>query len=116
LDRELPKHLNLHLIADNYATHKQPKVKEWLARHPRFTLHFTPTSASWLNLVERWFRDLTEKRIRLGSFESVPGLIAAIEEYLAVTNHDPKPFMWHASAQAILDKLAICKAIYETLQ
>jgi len=115
LDRELPKDLDLHLIADNYATHKQPKVKQWLARHARFTLHFTPTSASWLNLVERWFRDLTDKRVRRGNFPSVPALIAAIEEYLAVNNQDPKPFVWHASAQAILDKLAKCKAIYETL-
>jgi len=115
LDRELPKDLELHLIADNYGTHKQPKVKEWLARHTRFTLHFTPTSASWLNLVERWFRDLTEKRVRRGSFESAAALITAIEEYLAVNNQDPKPFVWHASAQAIIDKLAKCKAIYETL-
>jgi transposase len=115
LDREFPKDLDLHLIADNYGTHKQPKVKEWLARHPRFTLHFTPTSASWLNLVERWFRDLTEKRIRRGSFTNVPELITAIEEYLGVNNQDPKPFVWHASVQAILDKIANCKAIYETL-
>ena len=115
LDRELPKHLHLHLIADNYATHKQPAVKVWLVRHSRFTLHFTPTSSSWLNLVERWFRDLTDKRIRRGSFDSIPDLIAAVEEYLAVNNQQPKPFVWHASAQAILDKLARCKAIYETL-
>ena len=74
-----------------------------------------PTSASWLNLVERWFRELTEKRIRRGSFESVSELIAAIEEYLASSNDDPKPFLWHTSAQAILDKLAKCKVIYETL-
>lgn len=115
LDRALPKHLNLHLIADNYATHKQPAVKAWLARHPRFTLHFTPTSSSWLNLVERWFRDLTEQRLRRGSFDSSPELIAAIEEYLTLNNHQPKPFVWHASAQAILDKLSKCKAIYDTL-
>ena len=100
---------------DNYGTHKQPKVREWLQTHPRFTLHFTPTSSSWLNLVERWFRELTEKRVRRGSFGSVPELIAAIEEYLAASNADPKPFVWHASAQAILDKLARCTAIYETL-
>ena len=115
LDREVPKGLDLHLIADNYATHKQPKVKAWLAKHPRFTLHFTPTSSSWLNLVERWFRDLTEDRLRRDSFDSVPGLITAIEEYLAVNNQDPRPFVWHASAQAILDKVAKCKAVYETL-
>lgn len=115
LDREFPKNLDLHLIADNYATHKQPKVKEWLARHPRFTLHFTPTSSSWLNLVERWFRNLTEQRLRRGSFNSASELIAAVEEYLAVNNDDPKPFVWHASVQAILDKIAKCKATYETL-
>ena len=115
LDREFPKDLDLHLIVDNYGTHMQPKVKQWLARHPRFELHFTPTSSSWLNLVERWFRELTEKRIRRGSFLSVPELIAAIEEYMAASNADPKPLVWHASAQAILDKVAKCKAIYETL-
>ena len=115
LDREFPKDLDLHLIVDNYGTHMQPKVKQWLARHPRFELHFIPTSSSWLNLVERWFRELTEKRIRRGSFLSVPELIAAIEEYMAASNADPKPLVWHASAQAILDKVAKCKAIYETL-
>ena len=103
------------MILDNYATHKQPKVRAWLEKHPRFTLHFTPTSASWLNLVERWFRELTEKRVRRGSFQSVPDLIAAIEEYLAASNADPKPFVWHASVQSILDKIAKSKAIYETL-
>ena len=115
LDREFPKRTPLHLIMDNYGTHKQPKVKAWLEKHPRFTLHFTPTSSSWLNLVERWFRDLTDKRVRRGSFESVPELISAIEEYMAASNADPKPFVWHKSAQAILDKLARCKSIYETL-
>ena len=115
LDREFPKETPLHLIVDNYGTHKEPTVKAWLEKHPRFTLHFTPTSSSWLNLVERWFRDLTEKRVRRGSFESVLKLIAAIEEYLAASNADPKPFVWLKSAHAILDKLAHCKAIYETL-
>jgi len=115
LGREFPKDLDLHVIADNYGTHKQPKVKDWLTRHARFKLHFTPTSSSWLNLVERWFRDLTEKRIRQGSFDSTSELITAIEEYLAVNNQDPKPFVWHASVEAILDKIAKCKATYETL-
>ena len=115
LDREFPKGTSLHLIVDNYGTHKQPRVKVWLEKHPRFTLHFTPTSSSWLNLVERWFRDLTEKRVRRGSFESAAELIAAIEDYMVASNADPKPFVWHKSAQAILDKLARCKAIYETL-
>ena len=115
LDRDFPKDLDLHLIVDNYGTHKQPKVKQWLARHPRFELHFIPTSSSWLNLVERWFRELTEKRIRRGSFLSVPELVAAIEEYTAASNADPKPFVWHASAQAILDKISKCKSVYDTL-
>ena len=115
LDRECPKGTPLHLIVDNYGTHKQPRVKAWLEKHPRFTLHFTPTSSSWLNLVERWFRDLTEKRVRRGSFESAPELIAAIKEYMTASNADPKPFVWHKSVQAILDKIARCKSIYETL-
>lgn len=115
LDQEFPTEAPLHLIVDNYGTHSQVKVKAWLARHPRFHLHFTPTSSSWLNLVERWFRELTEKRVRRGSFESVPDLIAAIKEYLAASNAYPKPFVWHASVKAILDKIAHSKAIYETL-
>jgi transposase len=115
LDREFPRGTPLHLIVDNYGTHKQPKVKAWLEKHPRFILHFIPTSSSWLNLVERWFRELTEKRVRRDSFQSVPELIAAINEFLAASNADPKPFVWHTSAQAILNKVAHCKAIYETL-
>jgi transposase len=115
LDREIPKETPLHLIVDNYGTHNQPRVKEWLAKHPRFTLHFTPTSSSWLNLVERWFRELTEKSIRRGNFESVPGLIASIEEYLQASNADPKPFVWQASVESILAKVARCKVIYDTL-
>ena len=115
LDSEFPKETPLHLIVDNYGTHKQPRVKTWLEKHPRFMLHFTPTSSSWLNLVERWFRDLTVKRVRRGSFESTAELITAIEEYLAASNDDPRPFVWHKSAQAILDKIARCKVIYETL-
>jgi transposase len=115
LDKEYPGKTPLHLIVDNYGTHKQPKVKQWLEKHPRFNLHFTPTSSSWLNLVERWFREITEKRIRRDSFESVPELIAVIEEYLSITNANPKPFVWHKSAQSILDKVAKCKSVYETL-
>jgi len=115
LDREFPKETPLHLIVDNYGTHNQPKVKAWLEKHPRFMLHFTPTSSSWLNLVERWFRELTEKRVRRGSFGSVLELIHAIEEYLTTSNANPKPLVWKASAKAILDKLARCKAVYETL-
>lgn len=115
LDRATPPDLDLHLIVDNYGTHKHPKVRRWLAKHPRFHLHFTPTSSSWLNCVERWFGELTSKRIRRGVFKSVPHLVAAIEEYIAVHNADPKPFVWTATADAILAKVGRCKAILETL-
>jgi transposase len=105
LDREVPKNLQVHLILDNYATHKHPDVKNWLDKHPRFHLHFTPTSSSWLNLVERWFREITDKAIRRGVFPSVPDLITAIETYLKAHNDDPKPFVWVASAESILEKV-----------
>jgi transposase len=106
IDRQVPKGLAVHLILDNYATHKHPDVQAWLSRHKRFHLHFTPTSSSWLNLVERWFRELTDKALRRGSFNSVPELIAAIEEYLDAHNEDPKPFVWTATAESILEKSA----------
>ena len=106
IDREVPKGLQVHLICDNYATHKHPDVTAWLAKHPRFHLHFTPTSSSWLNLVERWFRELTDKALRRGVFHSVPDLIAKIENYLDAHNDDPKPFIWTASADDILAKIA----------
>ena len=115
IDRETPRELNLHLILDNYGTHKHPTVMKWLAKHRRFHLHFTPTSSSWLNLVERWFRNLTDKRIRRGTFHSVKELIAAIGEYLDHNNKEPNPFVWTASVEKILRKVARCKAIYETL-
>ena len=105
IDREVPKHLAVHLILDNYATHNHPDVQRWLGRHKRFDLHFTPTSSSWLNLVERWFRELTDKALRRGSFNSVPGLITAIEEYLEAHNDDPKPFKWTATTESILEKV-----------
>ena len=105
IDRETPKDKTLHLIADNYATHKHPVVQEWLAKHPRFHMHFTPTSASWLNMVERFFRDITTERIRRGVFTSVPELIAAIDEYVAHHNTKPKPFIWTKSARDILAKV-----------
>jgi transposase len=105
IDRETPKEKSLHLICDNYATHKHPKVQQWLAKHPRFSVHFTPTSASWLNMVERFFRDLTTERLRRGVFRSVPELVAAIKEYIAVHNRDPKPFVWTAKAHDILQKV-----------
>ncbi len=115
IDREFPGDIPLHLILDNYGTHTHPKVKEWFAARPRYHLHFTPTSSSWLNLVERWFRELTVKRIRRGVFHSVPELIAAINEYLRVNNKSPQPFIWTATAKSILEKIKRCKAISETL-
>ena len=105
IDSEVPKGLAVHLILDNYATHKHPDVQRWLRRHKRFHLHFTPTSSSWLNLVERWFRELTDKALRRGSFNSVPALIAAIEDYLAASNDHPKPFIWTATVESILEKV-----------
>ena len=115
IDRSVPKGLELHLIVDNYGTHNHPNVRAWLEKHPRFHLHFTPTSSSWLNLVERWFRDLTQRRLKRGVFASVPELIEAIEEYMRIHNDDPKPFVWTASVQSILDKVNRCKAILETV-
>lgn len=115
LDREFPKELALHLIVDNYGTHKHENVRRWLARHPRFHLHFTPTSSSWLNLVERWFREITGKRIRRGTFHSVEELIRAIQEYLDTYNQNPRPFVWTASVEVILRKIGRCKAVLETL-
>ncbi|HWN50981.1 MAG TPA: IS630 family transposase [Xanthobacteraceae bacterium] len=106
IDRNTPLRLDVHLIADNYATHKHPKVKAWLKRHPRFHMHFTPTSASWLNQVERFFGRITAERIRRGVFKSVTELETAIQEYLDHHNADPKPFIWTASATAILEKVA----------
>jgi transposase len=105
IDRETPKDKTLHLIADNYATHKHPTVQQWLAKHPRFHMHFTPTSASWMNMVERFFRDLTTERLRRGVFTSVPELVKAIDEYVAHHNADPKPFIWTKSARDILQKV-----------
>jgi transposase len=105
IDREVPNGLAIHLILDNYGTHKHPNVAAWLGKHPRFHLHFTPTSSSWLNLVERWFRDLTGKAIRRGVFKSVPDLIAAIEDYLQANNDNPRPFVWTATAEEILEKV-----------
>jgi transposase len=116
LDREFPAELDLHLIVDNYQTHKHENVKKWLAKHPRFHLHFVPTSCSWLNLIERWFRELTDKAIRRGVFHSVPDLIAAIERYLAAHNHDPKPFVWTAEVDAIVEKVTRARAALQAAQ
>ena len=106
IDREVPKGLQIHMICDNYGTHNHADVKEWLTKHPRFHLHFTPTSSSWLNLVERWFRELTDKAIRRGVFHSVNDLVTAIEDYLKANNENPKPFVWTATAEQILAKVA----------
>src|ERR1700741_5035036 len=106
IDREVPEDLAIHLICDNYATHKHQDVRTWLDNHPRFHLHFTPTSSSWLNLVERWFRELTDKALRRGAFHSVPDLIASIQEYIDSHNDDPRPYIWTATAESILAKVA----------
>jgi transposase len=115
IDRETPDGMNLHLIVDNYGTHKHPNVQKWLSKHNRFHLHFIPTSSSWLNLIERWFGNITQKRIRRGVFHSVPDLIAAIEEYIRLNNQDPKPFVWTKKVDDIIQKINHCKAIMETL-
>jgi transposase len=113
LDAETPGTLDLHLILDNASTHKSATVKRWLARHPRFHFHFTPTSSSWLNLVERWFAEITRQRIRRGTFESVPALIAAITEYLDHYNQAPHPFAWTKDADTILAKIDRAKSCPE---
>jgi transposase len=105
IDAETPPELDLHLIVDNYATHKHPKVLSWLKRHPRFHQHFTPTSSSWLNVIERWFRDLTQKRIRNGVFKSVSQLERAINDYIHHHNTHPKSFVWTKIAADILEKV-----------
>jgi len=103
--KSVPRDKQIHIICDNYATHKHAKVKAWQKRNPRFHLHFTPTSASWLNMVERFFRDITDKAIRRGVFRNVPDLTAAIEEYIKAHNSDPKPFIWTSTATDILEKV-----------
>ena len=115
IDAQTPPELDLHLIVDNYGTHKHPRVKSWLLRHPRFHLHFIPTSSSWLNLVERWFREITDKRIRRGSFENVPALIQAITDYLDNHNQNPTIFVWSASVEHIMTKIAKCKEVLDAL-
>jgi transposase len=105
IDRETPKDFSLHLIADNYCTHKHEKVKNWLGKHPRFHMHFTPTSSSWLNLVERFFADITNDCIRDGSFESVRQLERSIHEYIDARNESPKPYRWVAQGKSILEKI-----------
>jgi transposase len=115
IDRETPQELAIHMILDNYGTHNHPKVRAWLERHPRFHCHFTPTSSSWLNLVERWFGEITRKRIRRGVFKSVSDLVSGIEEYIQLNNRDPKPFLWTKNVATILKKVTRCKAVTVTL-
>jgi transposase len=115
IDVEISPELALHLIVDNYGTHTHPRVKSWLRRHPRVHLHFIPTSSSWLNVVERWFRELSDKRIRRGSFKNVRELIAAIKDYLDSHNQNPRVFVWTASVEHILTKVAKCKEALDSL-
>jgi transposase len=110
IDRETVPEFDLHLIVDNYATHKHPKVKAWLKRHPRFHIHFIPTSSSWLNVIERWFAELTNKRIRRGVFRSVQQLVKAIEDYVDRYNDAPEGYQWTKSAAEILAKVSRAKA------
>lgn len=115
IDQQTPTKLDLHLIIDNYATHKHPKVKNWLKRHSRFHVHFIPTSSSWLNLIERWFRDITNKRIRRGTFRSVKELIEAITDYIDAHNKNPKSFTWTAKAEKILAKVRRARNVLNKL-
>ena len=105
IDRETPPELDLHLVVDNYATHKHPKVQAWLAKRPRYHLHFTPTSASWLNQVERWFGLISQRAIKRGSFDSVAQLVKTIESFIAQYNASSSPFIWVATAESIFAKL-----------
>lgn len=114
IERETPKRREIHMVLDNYGTHKHPDVRAWFAAHPRYHLHFTPTSSSWLNLVERWFGEITRKRIRRGTFTSVAQLERDIRAYLRENNKDPRPFIWTAKAGDILRKVAHCQEALET--
>jgi transposase len=115
IDKSVPAHLDVHVVCDNSSTHKTPSIQRWLVRHPRFTLHFTPTYSSWLNLVERWFAELTTKWIKRGSHRSVRDLVSSIRTWITNWNDDPKPYVWHKTADAILDSLAAyCKRINDS--
>jgi transposase len=116
VDDATPTGKDLHLIVDNYATHKHPKVQRWLKRHPRFHIHFTPTSSSWLNMIERFFRDLTQHRLKRGVFRDVEELITAIDEYVDRHNEKPKPFIWTAAANDILEKVKRARKALDTAQ
>jgi transposase len=115
IDGQTPAGLDLHLIVDNYGTHKHPRVTSWLHRHPRFHMHFIPTSSSWLNMVERWFREITDKRIRRGTFKNVASLIAAIMAYMDNHNQNPHVFVWSAPVERILSKITKCKEALDAL-
>jgi transposase len=115
IDQQTAPDLDLHLIVDNYATHKHPKVTRWLKKHPRFHMHFIPTSSSWLNLIERWFGLITERRIRRGAFTSVPQLIAAITDYIAAHNENPQTFVWTAKVADILAKVRRARAVLDKI-
>lgn len=115
VDTQVPRRLQIHMICDNNGTHNHPNVKKWLAKHPRFHLHFTPTSSSWLNQAERFFAEITTKAIRRGTFGSVDDLITAIDEYLRVHNEDPKPFVWTATAEQILAKVQRARTTLNSL-
>jgi transposase len=115
IDKSVPGQLDVHVVLDNSSTHKTPSVQRWLVRHPRFTLHFTPSYSSWLNLVERWFAELTTKWIKRGAHRSVRDLVASIRTWISNWNDDPKPFVWHKSADQILDSLAAyCQRINDS--
>jgi transposase len=116
LDREFPQELELHCVMDNYGTHKEPHVQAWLKKHPRFVCHFIPTSSSWLNLVERWFEELSEKAIRRGSFVSVADLQTAIDSFLEAWNQQPKPFVWTAKVEDIIKKIERVRAKLEEIK
>jgi len=116
VDKQTPADLDLHLIVDNYQTHKHPNVEKWLAKHPRFHMHFIPTSSSWLNLIERWFGEITDKQIRRGSFGSVEALIRTITDYIEHHNRDPKTFVWTAKVEDILEKVRRARAVLDNVQ
>ena len=116
LDEEFPGPVPLHLVMDNYGTHNKPEVRTWLKRHARFRFHFVPTSSSWLNLVERWFGELSSQCIRRGAFGSVEDLKEAISEFLAAWNEKPKPFVWTATVESIMEKLSRCRQTLEKIQ
>jgi transposase len=116
LDAEFPETTALHLILDNYGTHGHERVRQWLAKHPRFVLHFIPTSSSWLNLIERWFGELSQKAVRRGAFRSVADLEHAIQEFMQAWNANPTPFVWTATVESILEKLSRCRRRLEQVQ